>query len=64
MLRRDPARVFFGILPVGLAWHLGFAVLSSLVMAALVRFAWPTGVDADDDELEPKSHSTPTEHAP
>lgn len=31
----------FGFLPVGLAYHLGYAILASLTMALLVRYAWP-----------------------
>ena len=35
----------FGLLPVGLAYHVGYSVLASLVMAYLVRVAWPKGLD-------------------
>jgi len=37
-----------GALPVGLAYHLGYSVLASLVLAWLVRVAWPAGLDDDD----------------
>ncbi len=30
-----------GFLPIGLAYHAGFSVLAALMMAVLVRFAWP-----------------------
>ena len=61
---RDPSRVFFGLLPVGLAWHAAYSVLSALVMAALVRFAWPAELDADGAaEMDGKSNSQ-AERAP
>jgi hypothetical protein len=45
-LWRD-ARLLFGFLPVGLAYHAGYSLLSSLVMLALVRFAWPRDLDGE-----------------
>ena len=31
----------FGFLPIGLAYHAGYSVLASILMAVLVKFAWP-----------------------
>lgn len=31
----------FGILPVGLAYHVGYSILASILMAVLVKLAWP-----------------------
>jgi Protein of unknown function (DUF3311) len=31
----------FGFLPVGLAYHATYSVLASVMMALLVKFAWP-----------------------
>jgi hypothetical protein len=31
----------FGFLPVGLAYQAGYSILASLLMAVLVKFAWP-----------------------
>jgi hypothetical protein len=31
----------FGWLPIGLAYHAGYAVAAALTMALLVRAAWP-----------------------
>jgi hypothetical protein len=33
--------LIFGFLPVGLAYHAGYSVLAALLMATLVKFAWP-----------------------
>lgn len=34
-----------GFLPVGLAYHAGYAVLASLMMAVLVKAAWPSHLE-------------------
>jgi uncharacterized protein DUF3311 len=31
----------FGFLPIGLAYHVAYSVLAALLMAVLVKFAWP-----------------------
>ena len=31
----------FGILPVGMAYHAGYSILAAVMMAVLVKFAWP-----------------------
>jgi hypothetical protein len=43
-------RLLLGFLPVGYAWHLGYCLLASATMAALVRFAWPARLE---DERRP-----------
>ena len=42
----------FGFLPIGLAYHAGYAVLAALTMALLVRFVWPAHLE-EADELTP-----------
>ena len=39
----------FGFLPAGLAYHMGYCVLASLLLWALVRFTWPAHLDEEDD---------------
>jgi hypothetical protein len=41
----------FGFLPVGLAYHAAYCVLSAALMWVLVRFAWPRELD----EMEARS---------
>jgi hypothetical protein len=36
----------FGFLPIGLAYHAFFSVLAAVLMAILVKFAWPTHLDS------------------
>ncbi len=31
----------FGFLPIGLAYQAGYSILAAIMMAVLVRFAWP-----------------------
>ncbi len=42
----------FGFLPVGLAYHAGYAVLAAIMMALLVKFAWPSDLDRIESKLE------------
>lgn len=39
------ATLVFGFMPIGLAYHVGFAILVSLFMWALVKFAWPEEIE-------------------
>ena len=47
----------FGFLPAGLAYHAGYAVLAAIMMALLVKFAWPTGLDRIESKLEDENKS-------
>ena len=40
----------FGILPVGLAYHAGYSILAAVMMAVLVKFAWPKHLE----EVQPE----------
>ena len=37
----------FGFLPIGLAYHAAFTLVTSLALLALVRLTWPTHLDDD-----------------
>ena len=41
-----------GFLPVGLAYHAGYALLAAVMMALLARFAWPAELDRFESERE------------
>jgi hypothetical protein len=43
--RAEP--LIFGFLPIGLAYHAAFSVLAAILMAVLVRFAWPAHLDSE-----------------
>jgi len=34
-----------GFLPVGLAYHAGYSILAAIMMAVLVKFAWPAHLE-------------------
>jgi hypothetical protein len=35
----------FGFLPMGLAYHIGYALMASFTMFLLVKFAWPSHLE-------------------
>ena len=39
--------VVFGILPIGLAYHVLYAIAAAGVMWLLVRYAWPSHLETD-----------------
>ena len=51
----------FGFLPVGLAYHAGFAVLAALMMALLVKFAWPADLEQTEPSTRRQAESTPND---
>ena len=34
-------RLVFGFVPIGLAYHAAYSILAALVMAGIVKIAWP-----------------------
>jgi len=44
----NDGRVILG-LPVGLLYHVGFCLAAAVLMLLLVRFAWPEGLEAEED---------------
>ncbi len=51
---RTARPLVFGFLPIGLFYHACFSVAAALLLATLVRFAWPAHLDPDDPE-EPRA---------
>jgi hypothetical protein len=37
----DATPLVFGVLPIGLAYHVAYALLTAVVMAVLVKILWP-----------------------
>ncbi len=47
------ARPFvFGALPVGLFYHAAFTVVTSAVLAVLVKVLWPANLDSEGSDAE------------
>ena len=50
----------FGFMPIGLAYHAGYSILAAVLMAVLVKFAWPKHLEdlqpAPGVAAEPDSH--------
>ena len=46
-LWRSAEPLVFGFLPPGLAYHVFYALMTSVLMALLVRFAWPAHLEEE-----------------
>ena len=47
---REARPLVFGVLPVGLAWHAGYTLAVSAIMAILVRRSWPSHLEDASSE--------------
>jgi hypothetical protein len=54
--RAEP--LIFGFLPIGLAYHAAYSVLAAVMMAVLVKFAWPKHLES----AAPKEPSRAGDH--
>lgn len=41
-----------GVLPIGLAYQAGYSFAACIIMALLVRFAWPSHLEQPDPDTE------------
>ena len=52
----------FGFLPIGLAYHAGYSILCAILMAVLVKVAWPKHLEnvqpksSDSDQDQKETH--------
>jgi hypothetical protein len=46
----------FGALPIGLAYHAAYTILASIMMAVLVKFAWPSHLEQVEPRPRKESH--------
>jgi uncharacterized protein DUF3311 len=49
----DP--LVFGFLPIGLAYHAGYSILAAILLAILVKIAWPKHLEDVPSDESPKS---------
>ena len=49
---RTARPLVFGIIPIGLFYHACFSVAASLLMWALVRYAWPRHIEEEIEGSE------------
>lgn len=49
----------FGFIPIGLAYHAAFTLVTALVLGVLVKYAWPAQLEAEIERLD----SAPGERA-
>lgn len=50
---RSARPLVFGFIPVGLAYHAVFCLATAVLMALLVRYAWPERLEAEVEGREP-----------
>lgn len=48
------SRLVFGFIPIGLFYHGLFSVAAALLMWLLVTFAWPSHLEREVEEREPR----------
>ena len=49
---REARPLVFGVLPVGLFYHVAFTLVTALALAGLVRLIWPSHLDPDGRSVE------------
>lgn len=52
----------FGFLPIGLAYHAGYSILAAILMAVLVKIAWPKHLEETAPEENRSSVDRPEGH--
>ena len=55
---KKSAPLVLGFVPIGLAYHAGFAVLCAIMMAILVKFAWPGHLEAEEKLTPGPGHNS------
>jgi hypothetical protein len=48
----------FGVIPIGLFYHGCFSVAASLLMWLLVKFAWPSKLEREIEQIESEERET------
>jgi hypothetical protein len=43
----DATPLVFGVLPIGLAYHVAYTLVTAVVMAVLVKTSWPAHLDRE-----------------
>ncbi len=52
--KADP--LVFGFLPIGLAYQAGYSILAAIMMAVLVKFAWPKDLEQAESDHKKTEH--------
>ena len=54
---RTAQPLVFGLLPIGLAYQAGYSILAAIMMATLVRCAWPKHLET----VQPETPARPVD---
>jgi hypothetical protein len=60
----DDHTLMFGFLPIGLAYHIGFSIASSLLWGLAIIFAWPKDIEEFASEFDQPAQSAPPQTGP
>jgi hypothetical protein len=52
----------FGFLPVGLAYHAGYSIVAAILMAILVKVAWPKHLESVEPTEKDQTGNPPQGH--
>ena len=55
--------LLFGFIPIGLSYHAGFTLVTSLVLWVLVKHAWPAHLEAEVERLDAAAGGGPRPQA-
>ena len=58
---KEARPLIFGFLPIGLAYHAAYSIVASILMAVLVKFAWPAHLENTQPENKATA-SQPEDH--
>jgi hypothetical protein len=47
---KESQPLVFGFLPIGLAYHAGYSIACAIMMAILIKAAWPKHLEMDEKE--------------
>ena len=48
----DNGNLVFGLLPVGLAYHAAYSLVAAIFWALVIKFAWPSALEAWANEVD------------
>ena len=56
---RKAEPLVFGFFPIGLAYHAAYSILAAILMALLVKFAWPRHLELEEPTAKATVRSKP-----
>ena len=54
----DSDDLIFGIVPIGLAYHIGVSIAAAALWALAIKYCWPDDVDRLEEEIAYETDAT------